>query len=72
VVGFGFTYETMQLLSDVQLPYKLQTNNNKQKKMNPKHYLRELSILDQNGVSRATIVEMFNVSRSTIYNLFAT
>lgn len=71
VVGVGFNYENLMNLSDVQLPYMLQAKNTPKKK-NLKHYLREISILDHNGVSRSTIAEMLDVSRRSIYNLFET
>lgn len=69
VVGVGFSYETLMNLSDIQLPYVLQGKVGI-KKRNLKHYLREISILDNNGVSRSTIAEMLGVSRGTVYNLF--
>jgi len=69
VVGVGFNYETLMNLSDIQLPYMLQTKNITKRK-NLRNFLKEISILDHNGVSRATIAEMMGVSRPTIYSLF--
>jgi len=64
VVGVGFTYETMQSLSDVSCRMR----ENKARKLS--HYTKEISILQAGGVSYATISDIFNVTRQSIYNLF--
>ncbi len=68
VVGVGFNYEMMMPLSEIQLPFALQTDKAK-RKINLKHFRNEISLLDRSGVSRVTIAELLGVSRGTIYKL---
>jgi len=70
VVGVGFNYEVMQSLSDIQLPYILQPQQNQRRKRDLRNYMKEISILDHSGVSRSTVAEMLNVDRWSVYRLF--
>lgn len=69
IVGTGFTFEGLFPLSDVQLPAAF-TPASAPRKRNLAQYKKEISILDNAGIKRATIASMLNVDRTSIYRLF--
>lgn len=71
VVGVGFAFESMQLVSDIQLPLAFNADK-PSRRSNMAKFKKEISILDAAGVNRTTIAEMCNVARSTIYRVFET
>jgi len=62
--GYGFTYERLESISDVQLPLTIQTRG--QRKTNLSKYRNELSIIEKSGIRRTVIADLCNVDRSTI------
>jgi hypothetical protein len=68
VAGVGFTFQQIQALSDIQLPMSL-TSRDGPKRASLTKYKEELSILDNAGVKRSRIAEMFGVNPSTITRL---
>lgn len=62
--GYGFTFERMESISDVQLPLTIQTHG--QRKTNLSKYRNELSIIEKTGIKRTVIADLCNVDRSTI------
>lgn len=66
-IGYGFTFIRLQSLSDIQLPFNIQTQ--RQRKNNLSKYKNELMILEKNSIKRTVIAEMCNVDRSTITRL---
>jgi len=62
--GYGFTYERLETISDVQLPLTVQTHG--QRKTNLSKYRNELSIIEKTGIKRTVIADLCNVDRSTI------
>ena len=65
VVGTGFTFEALRQLSDVQLP--LTTLQPRSGRKNPlSAYWRELRQMEMQGISRSTIAEICDVTKSTI------
>ncbi len=67
-LGVGFTYESLQNITDVQLPTTL--NEPRQtRRTNMSKYVNEIMILDKAGINRTTIAAMCDVSRTTIYRL---
>ena len=70
-VGVGFTYETMQDLADIQLPFTLKPAQNTRRR-NLAQYRKEIGMLIQSGVKYNTIAGLCGVDRSTIYRLLET
>lgn len=62
--GYGFTYERLESISDVQLPLTIQTHG--QRKTNLSKYRNELLIIEKTGIKRTVIADICNVDRSTI------
>jgi len=67
-LGIGFNYEGMRSIEEVQLPLTLGTSD-KPKKRNLKGFVPEIAILDREGVNRARIAELLDVSRATLYRV---
>jgi len=68
-VGVGFSFECLQPLSEVQLPFSL-TSLNGPKKRNLSKFKKEISILHNAQVKHSVIAALCNVDRSTIFRLF--
>jgi len=65
-LGLGFTFLSLQPLSEIQLPFTLPV---KKRTRNMKDFVRLISILIQAGVSQADIAKLCDVSRTTIYRI---
>ena len=68
VIGLGFNYQSLQSLSDVQLPFELKPQA-APKKRNLNQFIDEISILLRAGKSAAQIAAMFEVTPRSIYKL---
>ena len=66
VIGLGFNYETLQPLSDVQLPFELK-GESVAKKRNPNEFAEEISILHKAGKKPVRIASALDFSLRSIY-----
>lgn len=62
--GYGFTFERLESISDVQLPLSIQNHGGR--KTNLSKYRNELSMIERTGIKRTVIADLCNVDRSTI------
>lgn len=69
LVGTGFTFESLQPLPEVQLPLTI-VPAPKSRKINLADFKQEIAILDQAGIRRSRIADIFNVSRSAVSHIF--
>ncbi len=67
--GYGFSYEAIRPLSDVQLPLTITTRP--QRKVNLSEFKKEIRIIEQTGISRATIAKLCNSSKSNITKILS-
>jgi hypothetical protein len=65
IYGLGFSFERICSLSEVQLPLTLLPERSS-RKANVGEFQKEIIILEQAGIKRNRIADMFNVARSTI------
>lgn len=67
-VGFGFTYCHLSDISDIQLPFALETHKNLRSR-NLADFKREISVLQNAGFSQSEIAKFLNVNQSSVSRL---
>ena len=68
-VGLGFSFQQLQDLHDIQLPLIISPQRST-KRTDLALFRKEIAILDNSGVKRSRIAEIFNVNPSTITRVF--
>jgi RecA-family ATPase len=69
-LGVGFTFLSLQPLTDIQLPMNLVAPN-KQRSRNLSKFRKEIAILLSNGFSQSDVADLCNVNQSTISRLLS-
>lgn len=67
--GYGFNYETLRPLSEVQQPLSILTRP--QRKVNLSEFKSELRIMENAGISRAQIARICNSSKANITKILS-
>jgi len=65
-LGLGFTFLSLQPLSEIQLPFNLPVEK---RSRNMKKFIKEISILSDAGINQTDIAKLCDVSRTTIFRI---